>query len=496
MTPSFAVPSLHTMDAEKPMRTIPTPAATRCGRRPAPPALIPAAEKYLPVLHEASSSYEAAHPHWRIEVLVSLIKWSLRSLQHYLEDTRDTEITWESPFVELHYPVEWNWQPRGKGDVAPGGHIFGNITKQNTATQAAATRTLARIMTHWFNATALADATNWAWYEKVNDYYTPVLPIELSEQLHAIKRKSARREAFEELVRPFAIGAARIDLDVAKLKSGARVPKQVIQQLDRMDIGGIRFTGEVNGRKFDMGLVFEIHPLMADYDQKKAYHPITVGLAVLNGNARLVGGELVQDTPAEWPKRDRQEFWEGLLREMDQLTGLLIPQTESQESVILSVNAQLKVPAEWWRPENRSALLKGILDAQAQAGEVVGISVQPAGSPPAIPPPAACAVCGWQHDAGFTQVRLDEVEVVCLRGVLPDIVALVHRAHENGFPSLSTKDEKLLRVCGGYRHPCKAFDDLKQQVAYKQLFDTSRRGFISLRGAVGRNRNKSEARPE
>ena len=132
------------------------------------------------------------------------------------------------------------------------------------------------------------------------------------------------------------------------------------------------------------------------------------------------------------------------------------------------------------------------MDAQAQAGEVVAISVQPAGSPPAISPPAACAVCGWQHDAGFTQVRLDEAEVVCLRGVLPDIVALVHRTHERGLPALSTKDDELLEVCRGYMHPCKAFDDLKQRAAYKLLFDTSRRGFISLRGAVGRSRNQSE----
>ncbi len=49
--------------------------------------------KYLPVLQSSLDAYEKEHPHWRIEVLVSLIKWSLKSLKHDLEDVHDTKIT-------------------------------------------------------------------------------------------------------------------------------------------------------------------------------------------------------------------------------------------------------------------------------------------------------------------------------------------------------------------------------------------------------------------
>ena len=132
-----------------------------------------------------------------------------------------------------------------------------------------------------------------------------------------------------------------------------------------MDIRGIWFTGDVNGRKFDMGLVFEIHPLIADYDERKAYHPVVVGLAVLNGNARFVRGEIVQETPAKRVRSDREEFWEGLLRELEKLTSLLIPKTESRESVIVSVNSKLKIPLEHWQPENRSAAIKTHADANS-----------------------------------------------------------------------------------------------------------------------------------
>ena len=312
--------------------------------------------------------------------------------------------------------------------------------------------------------------------------------------LAEIQNKQRRRAYYEELVRPFSIGAARVDL--SEVKPGTRVPKKVLAQLDRMDIRGIRFTGDVNGRKFDMGLVFEIHPLIADYDQKKAYHPVVVGLAVLNGNARLVGGEVVQDTPAKWPRSDREEFWEGLLREMKKLTGLLIPKSESQESVILSVNSTLKIPVDHWRPENRSAEIKKLADALAQIGELAQLNVESAKSIADVHRQAVCPVCGWMHDAGFTQIKASQDEVITLGGLLPDIVALVHRAHEKGFTGVSTKDEQLLKICAGYRHPCKAFDDLKRRDEYQRLFDTRKRGFISLRGALGINRNKSETGPE
>jgi hypothetical protein len=48
----------------------------------------------------------------------------------------------------------------------------------------------------------------------------------------------------------------------------------------------------------------------------------------------------------------------------------------------------------------------------------------------------------------------------------------------------------------GYRHPCKAFADLNHRRDYQTLFDTRKRGFLSLRGANGINRNKSQSNPE
>lgn len=444
--------------------------------------------KYLSACQRVVADYERTHPHWRIEVLVSLIKWSLRSLQHYIENPRESKISWADPFVELHFPVGWNWSPR-KGEIAPGGHLFGQITSKNVATEAKAHKTLARIMVEQLNAMTLAEATNWACYERRNNYCTPVFPVETTAKLISIKSKRARRKAFEELVRPFSIGATRIDAGILELKSGQRVPKKLLASGQPMDIPNIRFTGDVNGRRFDMGLIFEIHPLIADYDQEKAYHPVVVGLAILN--ARFVDGEVVQDTPADWPKVDRAKFWEELLKEVEKIAAQLIPKAEAAKSVILSVNYQLKVPASWWHPEQQGATIKQIADARPQACQLSGLSVQEAGSGAVQLMQPACPVCGWIHDAAFTQITISD-EKITLGGILPDIVRKVHDSHARDLAGVSTKDEHLTKICGGYYSPCKAFHGLKRQREYRLLFDTSRRGTISLRGAIGKNWNKSE----
>jgi hypothetical protein len=231
-------------------------------------------QKHFGALQHGLDAIEREHPHWRIEVFVSLIKWSLKSLKHYIEDVRDSEITWDSPFVELHYEVDWDWSSSLEGDAVHCGLIVGQITKQNTSTKKQAVKTIAEIAVHHLNVLTLGDATNGAWFEKRNDYYTPVLPVPLSEHLQTIKNKKARREAYEQMVRPFSIGGAYVDYGCIELKDGEPVSKEVAAQLanlhEQMDIPQIRFSGDVNGRKIEMSLVFQIHPLVADYDAKKA----------------------------------------------------------------------------------------------------------------------------------------------------------------------------------------------------------------------------------
>ncbi len=450
------------------------------------------AEEWLAVYQAGLEEYEKSHPHWRMEVLVSLIKWGLWCLKQYIEQPDQGEITWDDPFVKVNYAVDWNWELRSNRDLTKDGRTFGKFTKENTATDEMAVRTLAEIMTRQFNVMTLAELTNWAYYEIIKNRYTPVLPVEISVELNQIKHKQARKQAFDGVMRPFAIGGAYIDYSSMEMREGEPVSKEVASQLADVDqIPRLDFDGEVNGVKFSMSLVFVVEPLTVDYNKREAYHTITVGIAF------QPAGKTDTCTPAKWPASDQKEFWEGLLKKMDEIAAKLVPEAEAEESVILSVNSQLKVPAKCWKPENRSATIKQIADFQSAAGELQGLSVQAAdpGTPQLTQP--TCTVCGWTHDSGFTQIIIaDGGNTISLGGILPDIVRVVHRAHEKGFERLKSKDDELLRICGSYRHPCKAFDDLNHRADYKRLFDTSRRGFIALRGAIGMIRKKSESNPE
>ncbi len=96
-----------------------------------------------------------------------------------------------------------------------------------------------------------------------------------------------------------------------------------------------------------------------------------------------------------------------------------------------------------------------------------------------------CPVCRWIHNPEFTRIKTNRSEIQLFAGLLPQIVARVHRAHESGLQGLDTKDDELKMICCGYNNPCKAFDDLRQRAAYKELFFTRKRGLISLRAAIG-----------
>ena len=191
--------------------------------------------------------------------------------------------------------------------------------------------------------------------------------------------------------------------------------------------------------------------------------------------------------------RETKNLFPRLLKLSDSYFALIALDRPGEDSIILSVISKIKVSTESWLagPEK---VMKNIVQAHAAIGDVVEFQVKEMDPPDSNP--NGCKVCGWIHDSGFTRIKIPGQDVISLAGILPEIVSLVHRTLENGLASLSTKDNDLLAICGGYRNPCKAFDDLKRRDAYKLIFDTRRRGFIALRHTLAINRNKSKAHPE
>ena len=161
---------------------------------------------------------------------------------------------------------------------------------------------------------------------------------------------------------------------------------------------------------------------------------------------------------------------------------------------IISIHASILLSSRARKLETRSRDIRRLIDGFALEGCLLEFRLE-TNERTSAGKTNECPVCGRVHDTGFTQFAVAE-SCFSLSGVLPGIVRLVHQAHEKGFSALSTKEDALVKICGGYGNPGKAFDDLNRRREYKLLFDTRRRGFISLRGAVGRSRNKSESPSE
>jgi hypothetical protein len=416
--------------------------------------------KFLEIYQNALDSHERDHPHWQVEVLVSLIKWGLKNLKHNIEEVRGSRITWHNPFLELHYPVEWNWDSRPistNPDVVHSGLALGTLTKQNIANKRAAVKTLTQMMVRRLNTLALDNLTNGAWFEVKNNYCVPILPFATSERLRAVRGERKRREAFQELVRPFSIGAATIDYSGMKLTDNAPVPKHVKKQLarigDLIDIKKIAMTEEVNGRRIELSLIFQIAPLIADYDQKKAYHPITVGLFI---EPRVVENNIITTTPAEWPRADRQILWRQILQEVDTLTSQLIPKQEVQASIILLVNDGLEIrraindpkqieTAKRWitdldnadqRRSSESANLPRLIQAvdRASASDEKGRALEELASQ------LFCGIPGFALDGKRVKTQTEEIDLV------------ISNASED--PKLRREDAIILVECKNWSSKC------------------------------------------
>jgi Restriction endonuclease len=299
-------------------------------------------EKYFHAFQSVVATYEREHPHWRIEVLISLIKWGIRSLRHSIEEGPNSKITWTNPLVELHYSVEWDWKAAHDGAVVYGSQRMGMVTPQNTSNVKAAAKTVGSMVARRLTVAALEDFTHGAWFEKRENIYVPYLAPELDTTVRQIRGKWKKREAVEGAFKPFWIGTTRIDWPGGTREKRGRMPRAVAKRLDavqqRMDIPGISFAGDVNGRSIWSGLVFEIQPLVIDYDTREAYYAVTAGLAFEH---KLVGNEVISLTPASWPRKDQAAFWEQVLQRIHELNEKLIPEEESRNSIILVQNDEI-----------------------------------------------------------------------------------------------------------------------------------------------------------
>lgn len=337
--------------------------------------------EHLEKFNRALSQFESNHPKWRAEALFWLIEFALGRLRQCIENPKESEITWESPFVELHYPVECNWNLCGEGEKHIVSLNSGTLTEANLVDCDTATRALSELLIKHITILALQDFTNGVTLEKRGNAFTPIVSAEWSEILAAVKSHRKRDDLLRTICRPFAVGAATLDVAGEDLVEGKKLPQSVLKQLktvsDRIDVPALRFNGNIDGHKLDISLILQIHPLIADVTRREAYFPITVGLLIIPRGTLEVAKLLPLmaepwANPSTWSDDDKREFWKQLFLAVAKLShSIAPPPAEELATAIVKINATLKVPVSPGKIGEMNALSKRLIEKLGEEGEIL-----------------------------------------------------------------------------------------------------------------------------
>jgi hypothetical protein len=321
--------------------------------------------------------WEKEHPQWRIEVLLWILDRALRSLRGYLEKSDESPITWENPYVELHYPIECNWADHSIAE-APHFHLqTGTLNSRDTVDQKTAAAAMSRLLVRHFEIAALQDWTNHSAFEKRGEQYQAVGSAELLEDANAISDPVEREQASEALFWPKSFGAGTIDY--SEFVEGEPIGRDTAEQLAAIEPPLIYVPLEIDGHKVRLITILEVKPLIADADTKTAHFPIVVGLAIQAGIGETITVEWLEQPWASlsrWKDEDRTAIWDILHELIAQTLEALGPKPEPEmEEAILAVHAEIKVLA---RKGDRGLLQRAIAEAVAhfqKTGEITKLDV-------------------------------------------------------------------------------------------------------------------------
>jgi hypothetical protein len=278
---------------------------------------------HLSLLNQVVAEFGLAHPRWHLETLALAVHWALSQLKARLEETPGGPVTWDHPFVTLSYPVAWDWSPPA-GDFAQPRHVVGAFTPENTASDELLIQTIGEMVAGNVHAMAFFHLTRGVWFEQVGGRQIPVLSPADCTRLDAISDPIDRQAALDDFLTPFSIGASLVSFDEHELTAGEVIPPAFARQLHeacgRVDVPRFVFSIVHRGQPVNLALIFQIHPLIADYDRKEAYHTIKTGLFF---EPEIVDGEPITANPATWSPADREALWTSIVDQAAQLPDLL-----------------------------------------------------------------------------------------------------------------------------------------------------------------------------
>lgn len=339
------------------------------------------------------------------------VRFGLRDLRRFLEDPAEDRVSWDFPFVELTYPVLWDFSspdqmpPTFKGletvgIFAPEDVVDGKVPEDVVfacLVEAEATLALG------FVTRGVVQVRDSA---KIDPSGPPayIMPRDLVDLLDKATNTratvggvegtpedaAARARLVDELTAPFSMGpyagaslaastAAQLaevenytEEERAELMKDARAltdeewqaaedGREVFDELmeRRPDVPALVYSGVTDaGEKIGVAVVAQVFPLVVDVDARRAWYTVGVGLVFTEGDQRRLSPE------------DLGDLWAELTRPDAHLAAALAPRDETPERSTKATAEQPKAgPTE---PRTARLLLQEKTRIDAKAAQVVG----------------------------------------------------------------------------------------------------------------------------
>jgi len=253
-------------------------------------------DKVLEIYGNFTDKYEKEEPDWIILTAFHLVRNSLYSLRQYIKnpDPLFPDISWENPWVELQYPVEWNW----RHEERQGGALFGQFTEEELKDKDTITKKLVEMFFKQKELFVLGLLTDQAALGKRGNKYQALLPLDMIEELDKLP-EDERKARLDELYKPNYFGTVNEEsplMEEGETEGGGK------------PLPSLRFNPkDEEGRLiFDCHISVEFHPLVVDEDERRAYFPVVVGLTFIPSE------ENPYPDPSTWTQELQEMFWDTL----------------------------------------------------------------------------------------------------------------------------------------------------------------------------------------
>ena len=271
--------------------------------------------KVVHVLGEALKQHDRDDPDWFGLSVLRLATEAVMFLRGTIEAATDPEALWEDPSIEVHYPVEWDWEDWGA--------VSSTVSERGLQDTESAAQKLSEVFDRHQNLYVFQVLTKRCAYLKRGDDYLQLLPPNLHKVLGRLPE--AEQEAtLAKLYKPFTVGGSPWHVNDDEVRTAptkesinaANFTDKDFRELGRdlkdwetkhKEVPEIGFKVEVDGEPFSGSLQIAFHPLVIDEDRRVAFYPLDVGLRFDSDGSTLT----------TWTAETRVRIWNSLVESLE-----------------------------------------------------------------------------------------------------------------------------------------------------------------------------------